>query len=185
MRYSTLPSFPSGFGTLTVPSVGELFPFGPLLCISVRPVLHSPCQLCFPPFSIWSTLSIIFSGQGFKDIIKWPRPAHPAKRLQKKWAEEYGMPSTHAMVAIAIPFSVLFYTYNRYIYSIPLGILISVLWCSVICVSRIYFGMHTVLVSFFHSCSFWLYWICLKGFSRKICCLMNCFGLLNFLQLLQ
>lgn len=35
-------------------------------------------------------------------------------RLQKKWALEYGMPSTHAMVAVSIPFSVLLYTMDRY-----------------------------------------------------------------------
>lgn len=49
-----------------------------------------------------------------KDVIRWPRPGFPVSRLQKKWALEYGMPSTHAMVSVAIPFSVLIYTYDRY-----------------------------------------------------------------------
>lgn len=57
------------------------------------------------------------------------------------------MPSTHAMVAVAIPFSVLIYTYNRYIYSLPIGLTIALIWCTVICVSRVYLGMHSVLVS--------------------------------------
>jgi sphingosine-1-phosphate phosphatase 1 len=35
-------------------------------------------------------------------------------RLQKKWALEYGMPSTHAMVGVSIPLSVILYTMNRY-----------------------------------------------------------------------
>ncbi|KAK6640491.1 hypothetical protein RUM44_012186 [Polyplax serrata] len=48
---------------------------------------------------VWTI--VMYIGQGVKDIIKWPRPTHPAKRLQKKWAEEYGMPSTHAMDIIA------------------------------------------------------------------------------------
>lgn len=48
-----------------------------------------------------------------KDVIRWPRPGFPVSRLQKKWALEYGMPSTHAMVSVAIPFSVLIYTYER------------------------------------------------------------------------
>lgn len=56
------------------------------------------------------------------------------------------MPSTHAMVGVSIPFSVLLYTMNRYQYDLPLGLTIAVLWCTVICVSRLYLGMHTVLV---------------------------------------
>lgn len=90
---------------------------------------------------------VYVAGQGIKDIIKWPRPTYPAKRLQKKWAEEYGMPSTHAMVAVSIPFSIIIFTINRYIYSISLGLIFSFVWCLVICVSRVYFGMHTVLAS--------------------------------------
>jgi len=55
-----------------------------------------------------------FSGQGIKDLLCIPRPGPPAIRMQKKWAMEYGMPSTHAMVSVVIPFSVLLYTMNRY-----------------------------------------------------------------------
>jgi sphingosine-1-phosphate phosphatase 1 len=60
------------------------------------------------------TVIIKIAGQGVKDIIRWPRPGAPAVRVQKKWSLEYGMPSTHAMVGVAIPFSVLLYTMNRY-----------------------------------------------------------------------
>lgn len=86
------------------------------------------------------------TGQGFKDIIRWPRPGYPVKKLQEKWAIEYGMPSTHAMVGVSIPFSVLFYTMDRYQYPIHWGVLISCAWCTLICVSRVYLGMHSVLV---------------------------------------
>jgi sphingosine-1-phosphate phosphatase 1 len=56
-----------------------------------------------------------FPGQGIKDIVRWPRPrCPPVVQLQKKWALEYGMPSTHAMVGVTIPFSVILYTMNRY-----------------------------------------------------------------------
>lgn len=85
-------------------------------------------------------------GQGIKDIVRWPRPGPPVVRLQSKWALEYGMPSTHAMVAVSIPFSVLLYTMDRYQYNIGVGIVCAVLWCSVVCMSRLYLGMHTVLV---------------------------------------
>lgn len=45
---------------------------------------------------VWS--SVMYIGQGLKDIIRWPRPGYPVQRLQSKWSIEYGMPSTHAMV---------------------------------------------------------------------------------------
>lgn len=35
-------------------------------------------------------------------------------QLEKKWALEYGMPSTHAMIGLAVPFSVLVFTWGRY-----------------------------------------------------------------------
>ncbi|CAH0714103.1 unnamed protein product, partial [Brenthis ino] len=92
---------------------------------------------------VWTI--VMYIGQGFKDIIRWPRPGYPVKKLQDKWAVEYGMPSTHAMVGVSIPFSILFYTMDRYQYPVHWGILISFAWCTLICVSRIYLGMHSVL----------------------------------------
>lgn len=86
-------------------------------------------------------------GQGIKDIVRWSRPSYPAVKLQKKWVLEYGMPSTHAMVGISIPFSVLLFTLNRYQYNILIGLVAAILWCTLICVSRLYLGMHSVLVS--------------------------------------
>lgn len=105
-----------------------------------------------------SNFSGIILGQGIKDIIRWPRPGPPVIQLQHKWAMEYGMPSTHAMVGVSIPFSVLLYTMNRYQYNVPLGLCIAIIWCSLICMSRLYLGMHSVLVSKFigYVCSFFL-----------------------------
>lgn len=60
---------------------------------------------------IWAT--VMYVGQGLKDIIKWPRPGWPAQRLQTKWGMEYGMPSTHAMIAFSMPFSVVLYMIDR------------------------------------------------------------------------
>lgn len=74
-------------------------------------------------------LSLYVAGQALKDVIRWPRPAcPPAVRLQNKWSEEYGMPSTHAMIGISIPFSVLIFTMNRYVYSFPIGCTIAFFW---------------------------------------------------------
>lgn len=93
---------------------------------------------------VWTMIMCI--GQGIKDIVCWPRPASPPVcRLQQKWALEYGMPSTHAMVGISIPFSVVLYTMQRYEYPVSIGFIIAFLWCAVISVSRLYLGMHTVL----------------------------------------
>lgn len=61
--------------------------------------------------TVWAL--VMYTGQALKDVIKWPRPGPPVVKLQKKWAIEYGMPSTHAMVAISIPFSILIYTHER------------------------------------------------------------------------
>ncbi|XP_076655004.1 sphingosine-1-phosphate phosphatase 2 [Halictus rubicundus] len=93
---------------------------------------------------VWAI--VMTTGQILKDIICWPRPAcPPAVRLQAKWSEEYGMPSTHAMIGISIPFSVVLFTMNRYIYPFPIGCMIAFLWCTLVCMSRLYLGMHTVL----------------------------------------
>ena len=57
----------------------------------------------------------MITGQGMKDIIRWPRPAMPpAIQLEAKWSLEYGMPSTHAMVGLAVPSSIVFCAMERY-----------------------------------------------------------------------
>ncbi|KAG7213932.1 hypothetical protein KM043_003131 [Ampulex compressa] len=85
-------------------------------------------------------------GQALKDILCWPRPAcPPAVRLQTKWSQEYGMPSTHAMVGISIPFSIVLFTMNKYVYPLFIGCAIATCWCTLVCMSRLYLGMHTVL----------------------------------------
>ncbi|GAB1859765.1 Sphingosine-1-phosphate phosphatase 1 [Camponotus japonicus] len=93
---------------------------------------------------VWAIVMTI--GQVLKDIICWPRPAcPPAVRLQNKWSQEYGMPSTHAMVGFAIPFSIVLFTMNKYIYSFFVGYFIALVWCILVSMSRLYLGMHTVL----------------------------------------
>ncbi|EZA51089.1 hypothetical protein DMN91_002674 [Ooceraea biroi] len=93
---------------------------------------------------VWATVMTI--GQALKDIICWPRPAcPPTVRLQNKWSQEYGMPSTHAMIGVSIPFSIVLFTINKYIYPPLIGCLIASLWCALVSMSRLYLGMHTVL----------------------------------------
>ena len=61
---------------------------------------------------VFMWVTIMTFGQGIKDIIREPRPGKPALQLQTKWALEYGLPSTHSMAAVSIPFSILIYTMN-------------------------------------------------------------------------
>lgn len=81
---------------------------------------------------VWSL--VMYIGQSLKDLIRSPRPGAPVIRLQNKWSAEYGMkfayylrnllaqpnyyllagmPSTHAMVSVAMPFSVVFFMMDR------------------------------------------------------------------------
>lgn len=57
----------------------------------------------------------MYIGQVAKDILKWPRPfTPPVVKLEKRVIAEYGMPSTHAMAATAISFTLLISTMDRY-----------------------------------------------------------------------
>ena len=58
---------------------------------------------------------VMYFGQALKDVVKWPRPASPpVVILEPEYANEYGMPSTHAMVGSALPVSLIIFTLNRY-----------------------------------------------------------------------
>lgn len=88
----------------------------------------------------------MYIGQALKDLLKVPRPAcPPAVRLDSKWELEYGLPSTHAMVGAAMPFSIFILSLNRYQLDWVWGLAIALTWCSCVCLSRIYLGMHSVL----------------------------------------
>ncbi|XP_016054709.1 PREDICTED: sphingosine-1-phosphate phosphatase 2 [Miniopterus natalensis] len=88
----------------------------------------------------------MYIGQVAKDILKWPRPATPpVVKLEKRVIAEYGMPSTHAMAATAISFTLLISTVDRYQYPFALGLLMAVVFSTLVCLSRLYTGMHTVL----------------------------------------
>ncbi|KAG8520851.1 Sphingosine-1-phosphate phosphatase 2 [Galemys pyrenaicus] len=91
---------------------------------------------------------VMYVGQVAKDILKWPRPfTPPVVKLEKRVMAEFGMPSTHAMAATAISFTLLISTMDRYQYPFALGLLLAVVFSALVCLSRIYTGMHTVLVS--------------------------------------
>ncbi|XP_074662657.1 sphingosine-1-phosphate phosphatase 2-like [Tubulanus polymorphus] len=112
----------------------------------------------FFPFWFWNVDSYVFrrvitlwfvtlySGQVLKDIIRWPRPpSPPVIRMEKRYEKEYGMPSTHAMVGFIIPFALLYLTMHRYEYDFSIGLTICVCWTSLVSLSRLYLGMHSIL----------------------------------------
>ncbi|XP_026710668.1 sphingosine-1-phosphate phosphatase 2 isoform X2 [Athene cunicularia] len=93
---------------------------------------------------IWSI--VMYIGQVSKDILKWPRPlSPPVVKLEMRTDAEYGMPSTHAMAATAISFSFLIATVNQYKYPFELGLVAAFVFSTLVCLSRLYTGMHTVL----------------------------------------
>ncbi|CAG2114434.1 unnamed protein product, partial [Medioppia subpectinata] len=89
---------------------------------------------------------VMYFGQALKDVIQWPRPhSPPVVVLEPEYAVEYGMPSTHAMVGSALPVSLVIFTLNRYEYSLWVGIVFAIFWCVLVCGSRLYLGMHSVI----------------------------------------
>uniref|UniRef100_A0A2I3HV78 Sphingosine-1-phosphate phosphatase 1 n=1 Tax=Nomascus leucogenys TaxID=61853 RepID=A0A2I3HV78_NOMLE len=89
---------------------------------------------------------VMYLGQCTKDIIRWPRPASPpVVKLEVFYNSEYSMPSTHAMSGTAIPISMVLLTYGRWQYPLIYGLILIPCWCCLVCLSRIYMGMHSIL----------------------------------------
>ncbi|XP_056250307.1 sphingosine-1-phosphate phosphatase 1-like [Seriola aureovittata] len=114
--------------------------------------------ITFFPFVIWNLdafvgrrlimvwVWVMYLGQCTKDVFGWPRPASPpVVKVEMFYNSEYSMPSTHAMSGTAIPFSLFFMTYGRWEYPFTLGFSLALCWCLLVCISRIYMGMHSVL----------------------------------------
>ncbi|KAM7403754.1 hypothetical protein PAMA_004268 [Pampus argenteus] len=114
--------------------------------------------IIFFPFIMWNVdpfvsrrlimvwVWVMYLGQCTKDVIGWSRPASPpVVKVEMFYNSEYSMPSTHAMSGTAIPFSLFILTYGRWEYPFILGFSLALCWCLLVCVSRIYMGMHSVL----------------------------------------
>ena len=62
---------------------------------------------------VWAP--VMYVGQTSKEVLRWPRPSEPpVVRIEKRYLQEYGMPSTHAMVGTLVPFTVLAVTWDHY-----------------------------------------------------------------------
>ncbi|XP_015345520.2 sphingosine-1-phosphate phosphatase 1 [Marmota marmota marmota] len=114
--------------------------------------------IMFFPFWIWNLdplvgrrlviiwVLVMYLGQCTKDIIRWPRPSSPpVVKLEVFYNSEYSMPSTHAMSGTAIPIAMVLLTYGRWQYPPIYGLILIPCWCSLVCLSRIYMGMHSIL----------------------------------------
>ena len=87
----------------------------------------------------------MYIGQYLKDLIRWERPSVPTVvQLQTKWAKEYGMPSTHAMMGLAVPTAAFFFTLAKYQFSYSIAVVVTCLWSLLVCTSRMYLGMHSL-----------------------------------------
>uniref|UniRef100_A0A672NE51 Sphingosine-1-phosphate phosphatase 2 n=1 Tax=Sinocyclocheilus grahami TaxID=75366 RepID=A0A672NE51_SINGR len=110
-----------------------------LFCISPLPNFH---QI----FLSLSLQVVMYIGQVMKDILKLPRPpSPPVVKLETRVDAEYGMPSTHAMAATAISFTLLLSAQERVKFPFELGLIVAVVLSALVCLSRLYTGMHSAL----------------------------------------
>ncbi|KAK0148016.1 Sphingosine-1-phosphate phosphatase 1 [Merluccius polli] len=114
--------------------------------------------IAFFPFLFWNVDALVgrrlivvwawnlFLGQSTKDLVRWSRPASPpVVKVEVFYNSEYSMPSTHAMTGTAIPFSLFLLSCGRWEYSFSFGLSVALAWSLLVCVSRVYMGMHSVL----------------------------------------
>jgi len=86
---------------------------------------------------------LFYIGQGMKDLICWPRPTMPPViRLEQRWEAEYGMPSTHTIMALSLSVSVIVFSMKSpYLW---IWIIFGSFCCSIVSGCRLYLGMHSV-----------------------------------------
>ncbi|XP_068580696.1 sphingosine-1-phosphate phosphatase 1-like [Cebidichthys violaceus] len=114
--------------------------------------------IVFFPFLFWNIDALVsrrlivvwawnlFVGQSTKDMVRWSRPASPpVVKVEVFYNSEYSMPSTHAMTGTAMPFCLFMLTYGRWQYPFLFGFCVALSWSVLVCVSRVYMGMHSIL----------------------------------------
>uniref|UniRef100_A0A3Q2YJ02 Sphingosine-1-phosphate phosphatase 2 n=1 Tax=Hippocampus comes TaxID=109280 RepID=A0A3Q2YJ02_HIPCM len=100
--------------------------------------------LCRRLVNMWTL--VMYIGQVMKDVLKLPRPCSPpVVKLETRVDAEYGLPSTHAMAATAISFTLLLSAPSRIQFQFEMGLLMAVTLSTMVCLSRLYTGMHSVL----------------------------------------
>ncbi|XP_005805947.1 sphingosine-1-phosphate phosphatase 2 [Xiphophorus maculatus] len=114
--------------------------------ITCLPCIHWNLDpfLCRRLVNMWTL--VMYVGQVMKDLLKLPRPpSPPVVKLETRVDAEYGLPSTHAMAATAISFTLLLSAPSRVQFCFQTGLLIAATFSSLVSLSRLYTGMHSVL----------------------------------------
>ncbi|XP_023834640.1 sphingosine-1-phosphate phosphatase 2 [Salvelinus sp. IW2-2015] len=114
--------------------------------ITFPPCLHWNLDpfLCRRLVNIWTM--VMYIGQALKDVLKLPRPlSPPVVKLEKRVDAEYGLPSTHVMATTAIFFTLLLSAPSRVQFQFEVGLLVAVVLSLLVCLSRLYTGMHSAL----------------------------------------
>lgn len=55
----------------------------------------------------------MYIGQALKEIFRVERPKAPAIAMQKKWSNEYSLPSTHSMGALSMMGAIVYFSVDR------------------------------------------------------------------------
>ncbi|KAM4633234.1 sphingosine-1-phosphate phosphatase 1-like [Polymixia lowei] len=144
--------------------------------------------IVFFPFLFWNVDALVsrrlivvwawnlFVGQSTKDLIRWSRPASPpVVKVEVFYNSEYSMPSTHAMTGTAIPFSLFLLSYGRWQYSFFFGFCVALGWSVLVCVSRVYMGMHSIL----EVITGFLYSLLILAFFQQILDKIDSFYMMN------
>lgn len=99
-------------------------------------------------FAVHLTMLLAMSvgiGNILKNIFKIPRPPHPPVWVHTDTEKDYGLPSTHTMTAITLPwYFVIYFNYLDPVHVLPSSTLVvCVLWSLSVIISRLYNGHHS------------------------------------------
>lgn len=86
-----------------------------------------------------------YVGQFWKDTTKLPRPPNGqgVVRLEKHYEHEYGMPSTHASNGIAMPWYIVYLSWERFAGPRVILVALASFWTLSCLGSRMYMGVHS------------------------------------------
>lgn len=117
----------------------------------------------FVPLNIWQgdrigfhiclLISVIAFGNYFKNVLQVKRPSHPQLWNPKgKQKVDHGLPSTHTMSSIVLPFYYFIYHYvdfaqneSSYLFSFWVALALTCFYSGSIIISRLYLGYHSPL----------------------------------------
>jgi len=136
--------------TITNPILHVYFSFAAAMGNEMFYILFLPllfwlidCSLARRVILMW--FFTYYTGQYLKDLLQLPRPSSPlVAKLETHYETEYGFPSTHAMIALTLPASILYYTQSLYNFSLVTGLIFAFIWTFSIACSRLYNGVHSL-----------------------------------------